>query len=84
MGYTSLMGVQPKVQLLFARSTNRITQFKYTYGTATSSGDSLGKFYLEDHWVVLDLWVSNYKCSLTWLPPPTESLGYTTYMSVPP
>ena len=84
MGYTSLIGFQLYVDVLFARSTNRITWFQYTYGSPTLSGGSLFKFNLEDQFVVLDLWLSNDKCSLTWLPPPTESLGYTAYMSAPP
>ena len=53
-------------------------------GPPTFSGDYIGKIYLEDRWVVLDLWVSNHKYSLTWLPPPTKLVGYTTYMSAPP
>ena len=37
---------------------------------------------LENHCVALNLWVSNLKCSVTWLPPSSESVCETTYMGV--
>ena len=54
----------------------------YTYGCPTLSAAYLCKLYLGDQWVALNVWVSNLKCSLTWFPPSTESVGETTYMGV--
>ena len=64
---------------MFVISTLRITGLRYTYGFATLSAAYL---CLEDHLVALDLKGFNFNCSLTWLTPPSESLGYTTYMGV--
>ena len=67
---------------MFRRSTNRITKLQYFYGCATLSGDYLWKLDLKHYWLALDLWVANLRCTLTWFPAPTESLGYTIYKSV--
>ena len=53
--YTSLISVQAKEQPMFVRSTYRITQVEYAYGSATLSGAYLSKLYLQNHWVALDL-----------------------------
>ena len=82
MGYSSIIGVQHLVQPMIVRSTYRITWLHCTYRCATLGGDYLCKLYLKDHWLALDVWVANLTSSLTWLPPPTESLGYTTCMGV--
>ena len=50
-----------------------LTMLEYTYGCITLSRAYLFKLYLEDQRVGLDLWVSNLKCSLTWLPPSSDS-----------
>ena len=49
MGYSSLMGVQPKVQPMFATSTY----------SATLSAAYICKIYLENHLPTLYLWVSH-------------------------
>ena len=42
-------------------STYRITGLQYTYGCATLSAACVGYLYLENHWVILQLWVRYLK-----------------------
>ena len=69
------MGSARYVQPMLVTFTLRITVLHYTYGCATLSAAYVGYFYLQNHWVTLDRWVSNLKCSLCWLGLPLESLS---------
>ena len=65
-------------------STFSMTGLRYTYGCATVNAAYVCNLYLQNHWVMLHLWVSNLKCSLSLLALPTESLGYTILIGVTP
>ena len=78
------MGVRPKQDPMLVSSTFSMTPLRYTLGCATVSSAYVCKLYLQNHVVSLHLWVSNFKCRLCLLALPTESLGYTILIGVPP
>ena len=67
---------------MLVRFTYRNSQLQHTNGCATLVLAYLCMLQLEDHLVAVHLWVCTRKCSLCWLPPPTESLEYHTYIGV--
>jgi len=69
-------------QPMFISFTYRIAVLHYTYGCATLSSAYLCEVYLGNHWVTLQLWVSNLMSSLSPLALPTELLRYTKLISV--
>ena len=48
---------------MLVSSTQRITGVHYTCGCATLSRAYVGYLYLQNHWVLVHLWVSRLKCS---------------------
>jgi len=64
-------------------STLRINALHFAYGCRSLSGGYLCELYVESQSIALDLCVSNFYCSLCWLPLPLQSLGYTTLMGAP-
>ena len=62
----------------------RNTGIYFTYGCPALNAAYDGKHYLQVHWSKLQVWVSNLTWSLCLLAVPSESLGYTTLISVQP
>ena len=79
LGYTTLMGEQPKEKPMCS-----MTVLSYTYGCATVRAAYVCNLSVHNHWVTLHLWVSNLKCSLCLLALPTESLANTILIGAPP
>jgi len=82
LDYGAPMGVEPDEQPMFTGSTYRIPLLNWSYGCATLSRAYVGYVYLQNHWVTLDIWLFNLKCSLCWLLLPSESLSYTSLIGM--
>jgi len=78
------MGVQHYEEAVSISSTDRLTALHYSYGCATLGAAYLCYLHVQNHWVTLDIRVSNGKCRLCWLVEPSKSLNYTLLMGIQP
>ena len=69
---------------LLVTSSFRIAGLYITYGCPALNAAYDIKHYLQNHWRKLQVWVSNLTWSLCLLAVPSESLSYTTLISVQP